>query len=195
MNTIWWICELSHLLLRILLKQPLTEPVDLLAKHRCRGAGAHTVWDTWIEHCCLSYESGLCFSCSNTKLKWSEYGQTCALWTPPTTQRTATALQVQLLTSQSTGMMKMSAGVAASSAAGRCDLRLCWQSCQELSGCIHTDCSAVHWHFIAATRITVDLLFPLIVWQPCDIFTSQPRDASTGTKTRASWVNNEARQI
>lgn len=72
-------------------------------------------------------------------------------------------------------MMKTTGGVSASCAAGQCDLHLCWQSCQELSSCIPAQCSAVHWHFITATRITVDLLFPLIVWQPCDIFTSQPQ--------------------
>lgn len=86
-------------------------------------------------------------------------------------------------------MMKM-AGVTASSAAGRCDLHLCWQSCQEPSSCISPECRAVHWHFITATRITVDLLFSLIVWQPCDIFTSRLRDASTGTRTCVSWVKN-----
>lgn len=64
--------------------------------------------------------------------------------------------------------------VSASSAAGWCDLHLHWQSCQELSRCISAERSAVHWHFITATRITVDLLFSLIVWQYFDIFTSRP---------------------
>lgn len=83
-------------------------------------------------------------------------------------------------------MMRMTGVAAASSAAGQCDLHLCWQSCQELSSCIQTDLSAVHWHFITVTKITAALLFSLIVWQSCNIPTTQsaraPEPESHGYK-------------
>jgi len=71
------------------------------------------------------------------------------------------------------------------SAAGRWGLHLCWRSCQELSGSTGAQRSAVHWHVITATRITVDHLFSLIAWQPCDIFTSEP---NKHRNLSVSWV-------
>lgn len=71
--------------------------------------------------------------------------------------------------------MKMMKIAGTSSAAGF-DLHLCCRSHQELSSCIQSERSAVRWHFITSTWITVDLLFSLIVWPSCDIFNASIRD-------------------
>lgn len=126
-----------------------------------------------VSHC-----HGLLGHLNRTELDrmWSNL---CTPETPPCQiKKSYCCLHVlQLFTKHRWKTMKMTADVAASRAAGRCDLHLCWRSCQELSSCIQAaERSAAHWHFITETRITVDLfLFPFIVWQACDILTSQPR--------------------